>query len=131
MAHTGTRQTRQRKLILELLRSTKSHPTADWLYDKARERIPKISLGTVYRNLGVLKSQGLVREINGVDRSAHFDGDVSPHAHFFCSQCGKIRDVFSLTKLEEQSFPELEGCEIHRQEVELIGLCPQCRRKQP
>ena len=58
-----TRETKQRRVVYETIKNTYSHPTADWIFDKVRHRLPKVSLGTVYRNLGVLKEEGLVREI--------------------------------------------------------------------
>ncbi len=79
-----TRETKQRRVVYETIKNTYSHPTADWIFEKVRHRLPKVSLGTVYRNLGVLKEEGLVSEIYGNDRRAHFDADTSPHAHFIC-----------------------------------------------
>ncbi len=125
---TRGRETRQRRLIYEILRGTTSHPTAEWVYERAREELPKISLGTVYRNLGVLKAEGLVRELRGVDRRARFDADLSPHAHFICERCGAIRDVTPVPQVEWESLRQLVGCEVTRQEIEFWGLCPACRR---
>ncbi len=126
---TRTRHTEQRRIVYEVLRSTKTHPTADWIYEQARRRMPKISLGTVYRNLNVLRDEGLVRELHGVDRRAHFDADVSPHAHFVCTRCGKIRDVVPAPEVEWQSLKDLVGCEVARQDIQFFGVCPACRRK--
>jgi len=62
--------------------------------------MPKISLGTVYRNLSVLKDEGIVREIYGSDRRAHYDAVTTQHAHFICSECGAIGDVHNLPELD-------------------------------
>lgn len=126
---TRTRQTEQRRIVYEVLRSTKTHPTADWIYEKARQRLPKISLGTVYRNLNVLRDEGLIRELHGVDRKAHFDADIHPHAHFVCTHCGTIRDVMPPPQVEWRSLKDLVGCEVERQEIQFFGVCPACRRK--
>ena len=127
-----TRETRQRKVVYETIRSTHSHPTADWIFERVRSSVPKISLGTVYRNLSVLKDEGTVREIYGNDRRAHYDADMNPHAHFICSDCGGILDVHSQGPLEWQSLKELVGCEVIDQRVEFIGVCPACsHRKKP
>ncbi len=126
---TRTRETRQRRVVYEVLRQTKSHPTADWIYDRARDRMPKISLGTVYRNLNVLREEGLIREIQGVDRKTHFDADMEPHAHFVCTRCGAIRDVFPAPEIEWRSLKDLVGCEVTHQEILFRGICPACRRR--
>ena len=124
-----TRETRQRKVVYETIRSTHSHPTADWIFDKVRTSVPKISLGTVYRNLSVLKDEGMVREIYGNDRRAHYDATMTPHAHFICSYCGGILDVHSQGPLPWQSLKELVGCEVTDQRVEFIGVCSACRHR--
>lgn len=124
-----TRNTEQRRIVFEMLRSTKSHPTADWIFEQARLKMPKISLGTVYRNLNVLHNEGLVREIHGMDRKAHFDADTSHHSHFVCTRCGRIRDVMPAPELEWRSLKDLVGCEVERQEIQFFGVCPSCRRR--
>ncbi len=83
---------KQREAILEVLRNTDTHPTANWIYEKVREKIPNISLGTVYRNLSALSSEGEILLLKVGDTFDHFDGDISPHAHLYCKKCGKIID---------------------------------------
>lgn len=83
---------KQREAILEVLRSTDTHPTANWIYEKVREKIPNISLGTVYRNLSGLTADGTILQIEVGDGFEHFDGDISPHLHLYCRECGKIYD---------------------------------------
>ena len=73
-----TRDTKQRRVVYETIRETLSHPTADWIFERVRTTMPKISLGTVYRNLSVLKDEGMVREIYGSDRRAHYDANTVP-----------------------------------------------------
>ena len=126
-----TRETRQRRVVFDTIKATQTHPTADWIFEKVRTTVPKISLGTVYRNLSVLKEEGMVREIYGNDRRAHYDAITSPHAHFVCSSCGSIWDVHGEVEIDWQSFKELVGCEVAEQRIELDGLCAPCvhRRK--
>ena len=83
---------KQREAILDVLRQTDTHPTANWIYEKVREKIPNISLGTVYRNLGALTADGTVLKIDVGDGFEHFDGDISPHLHLYCKECGTIFD---------------------------------------
>lgn len=83
---------KQREAILEVLRSTDTHPTANWIYEKVREKIPNISLGTVYRNLSGLTADGEILQIDVGDGFEHYDGDISPHLHLYCRECKKIFD---------------------------------------
>ncbi len=121
-----TRETRQRREIYEAIRDTHSHPTADWIFEKVRTEVPKISLGTVYRNLSVLKDDGAIREIYGADRRAHYDADLSDHAHFVCAECGRIIDVHGVAKVDWRTLKELVGCDVNDQRVEFHGRCAPC-----
>ena len=87
------RKSKQRDLILEVLRGTKSHPDVDWIYEMVREKIPKISLGTVYRNLSQMVESGEVLKLDVSTGTAHYDGNVCPHWHVVCRTCGKIDDL--------------------------------------
>jgi len=84
---------RQREAILNVLRSTNTHPTAGWIYEKVREQIPNISLGTVYRNLTELSQSGEILSIDVRDGQEHYDGDNSPHLHLRCENCNSLSDV--------------------------------------
>lgn len=121
-----TRETRQRRVVYETIKNTQTHPTADWIFEQVRNTLPKISLGTVYRNLSVLKDEGVVREIYGVDRRAHYDADLSPHAHFICSDCGQIWDVFGVPEIDWRTLKDLVGCEVSDQQLDFHGRCAAC-----
>ena len=121
-----TRETRQRRVVYETIKATKSHPTADWIFDQVRTSVPKISLGTVYRNLSVLKNEGLIKEIYGTDRRAHYDAILEPHAHFFCADCGTISDVPGAAEYDWRGVKELVGCQVTEQRVEFVGTCAAC-----
>lgn len=124
-----TRETRQRKAILEVVSHSRSHPTAEAICTEVREIIPSVSLATVYRNLDVLKRQGRIREVIGHDRTAHWEVVHEPHAHFICTGCGDIRDVADVPEVDWSVLTELVGCEDVRQRIELTGLCPACARR--
>ena len=82
------KHSKQRDAIMEYLKSSHEHPTADTVYAALRKDHPNISLGTVYRNLALLSELGEINKLstgNGPDR---FDGDVHPHYHFVCKKCG-------------------------------------------
>lgn len=124
------RDTQQRRAVLETVRATRSHPTADWVFEQVRGALPKISLGTVYRNLSVLKHEGLVREVFGTDRRARYEPVLGPpHAHFVCSGCGEIRDISGVPAADWRASKELVGCEVQEERLELVGLCPACHRR--
>jgi len=123
-----TRDTRQRRLVYETIRATQSHPTADWIFDRVRTTLPKISLGTVYRNLSVLRDGGLIREIFGTDHRAHYDANTMQHAHFICSECGAITDFHSIPEYEWRALKELVGCEVTELRIEFAGVCAACRQ---
>jgi len=124
-----TRDTKQRRVVFETIRGTLSHPTADWIFERVRTTLPKISLGTVYRNLSVLKDEGMVREIYGSDRRAHYDAVTTKHAHFICSDCGSISDVHNLPECDWRAAKELVGCEVTEQRIEFVGVCPMCQHR--
>jgi Fe2+ or Zn2+ uptake regulation protein len=94
MAMKKTRNTRQRAIILEILRATRSHPNAEAIYSAARAKQPNISLGTVYRNLGFLRERGLVNELRSGDAAgSRFEAVIPPHAHFHCVSCNAVYDI--------------------------------------
>jgi len=122
------RCTRQRQAILETLQGLNSHPTAPELYELVRQRIPRISLGTVYRNLDALAAAGLVRKIVHGHAEARFDGDVSRHYHVRCVECGRIADLHGIA--EEQidlgEIGRLTGFRVLARHLEFVGICPEC-----
>ena len=89
-----TKRSLQRDLIKKNLANRYDHPTADMVYYSIRQELPNISLGTVYRNLKFLVEQGDIISLNLGDSREHFDGHITPHYHFICSQCGTIEDIF-------------------------------------
>lgn len=125
------RNTKQRQLILEVLRSTKSHPSADWVYQQVRRCIPNISLGTVYRNLGFLKEQKLIQELRHTGSQSRYDGNPQPHYHFFCLNCDKIDDVplESLEIVENVLRKRMPQYEVLGHNTDFYGLCPDCKDK--
>ncbi|MFR7818684.1 MAG: transcriptional repressor [Clostridium sp.] len=111
----GLKYSRQREAVLVYLRSTKSHPTAEQVYQKIREEFPKISLGTVYRNLNLLADCGEILRLNCGDGVEHFDATTTPHNHFICRRCRQVIDLeadwdFELdTKMDDEFPGKIEG----------------------
>lgn len=118
---------RQREAILQVLRSTNTHPTANWIYDKVREQIPNISLGTVYRNLSALAENGDILSINVGDGFEHFDGDTLPHAHLHCKCCKSLTDA----RLQNDPVSEVAKKFNFTTETAIYiayGICEQCKQ---
>jgi Fur family ferric uptake transcriptional regulator len=124
------RMTRQRKIILEELRKLKTHPTADELYDAVRERLPRISLGTVYRNLDVLQENGEVLKLESAGSQKRFDGDIRPHYHVRCVRCGRVGDVENEVADLDVSGVNAPGFTITGGTVEFYGVCDICRNQE-
>ncbi|OWZ84703.1 Fur family transcriptional regulator [Natranaerobius trueperi] len=121
------RMTKQRKIILEVLKNTTCHPTADWVYDQVREELPNISLGTVYRNLKVLKEMGEIMELDYGSTYSRFDGNPKNHYHFVCNNCERVYDIDmpvknDLTDIANDHTDHL--IEYHR--LEFYGMCSKC-----
>jgi Fe2+ or Zn2+ uptake regulation protein len=123
--------TRQRETILDVVRQTHSHPSADEIYELVRKQLPRISLGTVYRNLEVLAKMELIQKLELGGTINRFDWDTNKHYHIRCLNCGQVDNapIAPLNKLED----ELYGATVfsiigHRLEFE--GLCPDCTEKE-
>jgi len=123
------RMTRQRRVILEELRENNIHPTADLLYEMVRKRMPKISLGTVYRNLEILTALGEIQTLEISGSQKRYDGISQKHYHVRCVYCGRMDDapIAPLNSLED----ELYGATVYTimgHRLEFMGLCPECSR---
>ena len=122
------RNTRQRQIILEELRRLHSHPTASQLYERTRRRLPKISLGTIYRNLDLLVRAGLVQKLETAGGEARFECCAPAHHHIRCVQCGRVADARGLTEDPVKvNVTEFAGYEITGCRLEFEGICPACR----
>lgn len=124
------RNTPQRRVVLEELCQMKTHPTAAELYAMVRQRLPRISLGTVYRNLEVLHEDGMIRKMEFAGAESRFDGEMEPHDHVRCTDCGRITDIFPQgpvpipTPLEDMAGFRVEGYRL-----EYFGSCPSCQAR--
>jgi Fe2+ or Zn2+ uptake regulation protein len=123
------RMTRQRQVILEELRKVRTHPTADEVYAMTRKRLPRISLGTVYRNLEILSAGGLIQKMKLGIKPKRFDGNAANHYHVRCLGCGRVEDV-QIKPIEsiEKDLSEMSDYRIIGHRLEFIGVCPQCKK---
>jgi Fe2+ or Zn2+ uptake regulation protein len=122
-----TRMTRQRRVILEEIRRTNNHPAADEIYERVRKRLPRISLGTVYRNLDVLCELGEIQRLELSGAVKRYDGIAKKHYHIRCVCCGRVDDapIAPLNELEDDLYGTTVF-EIIGHNLEFTGLCPQC-----
>ena len=129
------RMTHQRQVILEEIKKMNSHPTADEIYEKVRQRLPKISMGTVYRNLDILASSGLINKIEPGHSQMRFEGNLHDHYHLTCIRCGRIEDAEieplgdTLQNLES-ALGRMTKHGIFAHKLEFIGLCRECFEKE-
>jgi Fur family transcriptional regulator, peroxide stress response regulator len=122
------RDTKQREAVLNVLRNTKSHPTADQIYDAVRKEIPNISKGTVYRNLQVLQQDGEIAVLNINGTQSRYEAKQASHYHFRCYRCSRVFD------LDEPVIEELDdrvakktGFKVSYHQMEFLGLCKECQ----
>ena len=119
--------TSQRKLILEELKKSGSHPAADEIYERVRKLLPKISLGTVYRNLDVLAKQGVIKKLDIHGTQMRFDANPEFHFHVRCLNCGAVGDVSMNDPLSVKDMVQHgSGYDIREIRLEFLGYCPKC-----
>ena len=122
------RNTPQRRIILEEIQKVTSHPTAVEVYEMVRRRLPRISLGTVYRNLERLAADGRLHKLGPGGGEARFDGDLAPHYHVRCVHCGRLADVRGVAAdAVGDEVEEAAGYEILGHRLEFVGICPECK----
>ncbi len=125
--HLIRRMTKQRQVVLEELKKLRSHPTAEELHQVVRNRLPGISIATVYRNLEILCEEGHAQKIDTAGTRRRFDGDTSNHYHVRCARCGKVEDlaIEPLPEIEEAARKTC-GQRVISHRVEVVAICPDC-----
>lgn len=126
-----TKQFKKRNAILNCLRQTDQHPSAEMVMDMLREAHPDISLATVYRNLAWFKSQGMIQSLGSVNGSERFDADTHPHVHFICTDCDAVMDLPEVeVPLSLGSTAEARtGCRVRSCQLTFSGICGSCQSK--
>lgn len=130
------RYSKQRDLILDIVRSNAVHPTAEWVYEQARIQMPSLGIATVYRNLHQLVSAGMIRRIAGLDGAERYDGNVEEHYHLRCKKCGRL---FDLKTKDSQTASQIDkrvkelfcltAAEVSVSTSLLEGLCADCSKE--
>ena len=129
MERTG-KHFRKRDAILQCVRSTDLHPSAEWVYERVRQDVPDISLATVYRNLSLFKEQGLIQSLGTVKGIERFDGNTAPHVHFICTECSRVIDLPGIAVPQELTVSAAmqTGGQIQSCSLSFTGLCSQCKK---
>lgn len=122
------RNTRQRQIILDAVQSRCDHPSAEQIYNQVHAIDPKISLGTVYRNLDILTKEGLISNIK-LANADRFDLRADNHNHFVCEKCGKVFDIKVEYDCNLDNIKTSEGFQIKSHQTLFKGLCPDCIKK--
>ena len=127
----ATKHFRKRDAILNCLRQTKAHPSAETLFTQLKPQIPDLAMGTVYRNLTLFKQQGLISSVATVNGTERFDANTAPHVHFICTHCDAVID------LEEMQVPATLttaaasccGGQISECQLSFTGICQECLKE--
>ena len=122
------RYSKKREAILNAIRCSKAHPSAEWIYHTLKPEHPDLSLGTVYRSLLFFQQQGMIQSIGVVNGQERFDGETNPHSHFVCSKCGAVMDLDRIpmdANLSRQ-VEKLYGIQVQRHELTFYGTCKKC-----
>ena len=126
------KHSRKRDAILDCIRRTKCHPTADWVYQQLKPELPDLSLGTVYRNIAMFKEEGVIQSIGVVNGLERFDYRIAPHTHFICTCCHRILDLEEIG-LPEEVLRQTEACfggRITGFQLQFSGQCADCAEAQ-
>lgn len=124
----GLKITHQRlEIYREVLQMT-GHPDAETVYERVREKIPVISLDTVYRTLRLFEEKGIIRKLGMQNDRARFDANITPHHHFICVKCGLIKDFYSKELNDyhpDNDVPDV--ADIQSVHIEIRGICQNCK----
>jgi Fe2+ or Zn2+ uptake regulation protein len=126
VTQSGFRLTKQRREVYDALLEVRDHPTATEVFLRAKNRLPSISLATVYNSLEALVSSGLVKQVN-LDRApTRYCPNTQEHGHFFCENCHEVHDIALLPHDNQTDFILPPGFVLTHQEVALKGVCAKC-----
>ena len=122
------KHSKKREAILEAMRSTTEHPSAEWIYSRLKPVYPDLSLGTVYRNLSLFKEMGEIISVGNVNGQERFDANVRPHPHFVCTCCHKVIDL-PMNFSAADRYADVEkaiGGVVTSECISFSGLCKDC-----
>ena len=126
------RYSKKREAILACLSSTKSHPSAEWVYQQLKPEFPDLSLATLYRNLSAFRHDGEIMSVGVVKGHERFDATTASHTHFVCTACGRVDDLEEIILPEDvtRKAAESRGIRVERCQLTLEGLCRDCQTQE-
>lgn len=121
---------KQREKILDVLTQNAVHPTAEILLEYLKEENSNVGITTLYRNLNQLAEAGLIKKIDGLEASAHFDHNTFEHYHFICEKCRKVFDIPSDVAPNLVKNTQLAtGFDITSYDIVFHGVCSECKKR--
>lgn len=129
LKQSNLRMTRQRMVILEELRKVNTHPSADEVYEMVRKRLPRVSLGTIYRNLEILSGSGEIQKLDSGSSLKRFDGRADCHHHIRCERCDRLADIFFDPGVDLNTrVRDFTDFSVIGHKLEFVGVCADCQR---
>jgi Fur family transcriptional regulator, peroxide stress response regulator len=129
LKHNGVKLTHQRMIIFNEVAESEEHPDAESVYKAVRKKLPMVSLDTVYRTLWMLQDIGLIHIFGARDR-VRFDGNMKPHHHFICNECGRMRNFYSDEFDRLKILKEIKNLgNGETVQIEVKGICVECSKK--
>ena len=124
----GAKHFRKRDAILDYLKQSKAHPSAETIYTDLKPQISDLAIGTVYRNLTLFRQQGLISSIATVSGVERFDANTKPHVHFICSDCDAVIDLdeMQIPASLQTAATECCGGRADTCQLSFTGLCRNC-----
>ena len=125
------KHSRKRDAILDCIRHTTCHPSAEWVYQHLKPEFPDLSLGTVYRNIAMFKEEGTIQSIGVVNGLERYDCITTPHTHFVCTSCFTVLDLegVELSPAELDAAASSIGGTVSGYHLQFTGVCPECCKK--
>ena len=129
LLETGIRPSKQRLAIMDWLINHPIHPTVEDVYQGLYKQIPTLSRTTVYNTLRMLSEKGAAQMITIDEHRVCYDGNIEPHVHFYCKNCGKIIDLFDEQAPRVTETKVIDGNIVQEEQLYYKGICSACAKK--
>lgn len=126
-ATNNTRNSKQLNLVLNVVNHSMDHPDAMTIYNRCKEKSPKISMGTVYRNLSKLSKKCQILQLPMPTGPDHYDFNIKPHSHFFCRFCNRVFDFTEPEIMRSGNFEiSIPKAKVEGYSLVVYGICEDC-----
>jgi Fur family peroxide stress response transcriptional regulator len=126
LKEAGLKLTPQRLALIEILKDSKNHPSADMIYEELKKKYPMVSFSTVYNILNVLKKIGEIEELAISENKVYYDPNTDPHHHFLCEKCGQIQDIFQDFRIRTE---KINIHQVRKHQIYFYGTCSDCLKR--